>query len=94
MKKTVSAIASASLANWHVYLVRCKDGSLYCGITNDLKSRVQKHNDGTGAKYTRGRGPVELVYKRRMKTATEARIREFEIKQLKKADKEALICYT
>lgn len=76
---------------WYVYLLRCRDNSLYCGITNDVKARLQKHNDGTGAKYTRGRGPVVLVYKKKMKTATEARKREVEIKKLTKTEKEALI---
>jgi putative endonuclease len=47
--------------NWVVYLVRCCDDSLYCGITNDLPNRIKAHNKGTGAKYTRGRGPIELV---------------------------------
>ena len=47
--------------DWQVYLVRCVDQSLYCGITNDLKSRIEVHNAGKGAKYTRGRLPVELV---------------------------------
>ena len=76
---------------WFVYLLRCKDGSLYCGITNDFKARLKKHNDGTGAKYTRGRGPVELVWKKKMKTATDARKKEAEIKKLKKSEKEALV---
>ncbi len=76
---------------WSVYLLRCKDGSLYCGITNDLKARLKKHNDGTGAKYTRGRGPVELVWKKKMKTATDARKKEAEIKKLKKEEKERMI---
>jgi len=47
--------------NWVVYLLKCKDGTLYCGITNDLPKRITKHNDGKGAKYTKGRGPVTLV---------------------------------
>ena len=76
--------------SWSVYLLRCKDGSLYCGITNDLKARLKKHNDGTGAKYTRGRGPVELVWKKKMKTPTDARKKEAEIKKLKKSEKELL----
>ena len=46
---------------WTVYLVECSDGSLYCGISNDLDARIAKHNAGKGAKYTRGRGPVKLV---------------------------------
>lgn len=46
---------------WVVYLVECNDHSFYCGITNDLPSRIEVHNKGTGAKYTMGRGPVKLV---------------------------------
>jgi putative endonuclease len=46
---------------WVVYLLKCSDGSLYCGITNDMESRLSKHNSGKGAKYTRSRMPVELV---------------------------------
>ena len=79
---------------WFVYLLRCRDGSLYCGMTNNLDTRMKKHNDGTGAKYTRGRGPVELVYTEEQKTATAARKREAEIKKMTKADKERLICYS
>lgn len=76
---------------WFVYLLRCRDSSLYCGITNDVKARLKKHNDGTGAKYTRGRGPVELVWKKKMKTPTDARKKEAEIKKLKRVEKEQLI---
>ena len=63
-------------------------------MTNNLDTRMKKHNDGTGAKYTRGRGPVELVYAEEHKTATAARKREAEIKKMTKADKERLICYS
>ena len=75
---------------WIVYILRCQDGSLYTGITTDLSARLAKHNAGTGAKYTRGRGPVELVWSKKMKTGTEARKREAEIKGWSKAKKEAL----
>ena len=47
---------------WFVYLLRCGDGSLYCGITDDVSRRLEAHAAGKGAKYTRGRGPLELVY--------------------------------
>lgn len=46
---------------WHLYVLRCADGSLYCGITNDLPRRLAQHERGTGARYTRGRGPLKLV---------------------------------
>lgn len=56
-----SDVKSSRLKMWQVYLVRCRDGSLYCGITTNLDARVQTHNAGKGARYTRGRRPVVLV---------------------------------
>jgi putative endonuclease len=76
---------------WHVYLLRCRDGSLYCGITNDLKLRLAKHNAGTASKYTRARLPVRLAWSVRMKDGTAARKREYAIKRLTRAAKLRLI---
>ena len=76
---------------WCVYLVRCKDGSLYTGIAKDVAARVARHNAGTGAKYTRSRLPVTLAYEKKMKNETAARKREAAIKRLTKAEKEALL---
>jgi len=76
---------------WTVYLVRCADDSLYCGITTEVTRRVQAHNAGTGAKYTAGRRPVTLVYTEGGYTYSEALQREYHIKQLSKHAKEALI---
>ena len=76
---------------WYVYMLRCSDRTLYTGITNDLSARIRAHNAGTGAKYTRGRGPVELVYTEELPTHGEALRREYAIKQLKKEQKLALI---
>lgn len=76
---------------WFVYFVRCKDGSLYAGITKDTAARVERHNAGTGAKYTRSRLPVTLVYEKKMKTETAARKREAALKRLTKAEKEGLV---
>jgi putative endonuclease len=67
---------------WKVYLVRCSDKSLYCGISNDLKSRLIEHNSGKGAKYTRSRRPVELVGISPEMTKSEALKLEYRIKQL------------
>ena len=78
-------------ALWYVYLLRCGDGSLYCGITNALKERVQKHQAGRGAKYTRSHLPVRLVYKERAKTKGAALKREYALKKLSRAAKEALV---
>ena len=76
---------------WHVYIVRCSDNSLYTGLTNDLAARVAKHNSGAGAKYTRSRRPVRLVWHQKQKTGSAARKREAEIKGWTKAEKEKLI---
>jgi putative endonuclease len=54
---------AASPDLWFVYVVRCKDGSFYCGIAKDVKARIAEHNQGKGAKYTRGRGPVRVLVK-------------------------------
>jgi predicted GIY-YIG superfamily endonuclease len=76
---------------WHVYMVRCNDDSLYTGLTNDLAARVAKHNSGDGAKYTRSRRPVRLVWQEKQKTSSAARKREAEIKSWTKAEKERLV---
>ena len=76
---------------WSVYVLRCGDGTLYCGITNDLASRLAAHEAGKGAKYTRGRGPFELVYERRVRGKARALRVEHEIKQLSREEKLALI---
>jgi putative endonuclease len=67
---------------WVVYLIRCSDGSLYCGITNDLKNRLVAHNSGRGAKYTRSRTPVELVGASSEMTKSDALKLEYRVKQL------------
>lgn len=75
----------------YTYIVRCKDGSLYCGWTNNLEKRIESHNAGTGAKYTRSRHPVELVYYEEFETKEEAMSREYAIKQLTRQKKMELI---
>lgn len=75
----------------YVYILRCADGSLYTGWTNDLEKRVKTHNAGKGAKYTKTRLPVELVYYEEYEEKGEALSREFSIKKLKKTTKEKLI---
>lgn len=76
---------------YYTYFVRCADGSLYAGYTNDLNRRVEAHNAGKGAKYTRSRLPVLLVYSESFDEAREARSREWNLKRLTRAQKEALI---
>ena len=75
----------------YVYMLRCRDGSLYTGWTNDLEKRVRSHNAGTGGKYTRSRRPVELVYYETYETKVEAMRREYAIKQLTSDQKRKLI---
>lgn len=79
------------MPTWFVYMVRCGDGSLYTGITVDVEKRVALHNDGKGAKYTRARIPVKLVWSAEMQTATDARKAEVDLKRLSKKEKEELI---
>jgi len=76
---------------WVVYILLCSDNTLYTGITNDLDNRLDKHNKGTGAKYTRGRGPVTCVYKKDMDNKSSALKEEYRIKQLTKKNKLELI---
>ena len=75
----------------YAYMVRCADGSLYTGWTNDLARRVAAHNAGRGAKYTKSRRPVELCYAEAFATKEEAMRREAAIKRLSRAQKLALI---
>lgn len=74
-----------------VYMLRCKDDSLYTGWTNDLKHRLAMHNSGRGAKYTRGRGPLELVYSEELPDKEAALRRECAIKKLRREQKLALL---
>ena len=77
--------------SWYVYILECNDNSLYTGITNNLDKRITAHNSGKGAKYTKTRAPVRLVYKESYKTRKESLKREIEIKRLKRIEKLALI---
>jgi predicted GIY-YIG superfamily endonuclease len=82
---------TVSQEQWVLYVLRCADGSLYTGITNNLHRRMEQHNRGQGAKYTRGRGPVELVYAEACADRSEASKREYVIKQLSLQKKQQLI---
>lgn len=75
----------------YTYILECADGSLYCGWTNRLKERVQAHNAGRGAKYTKSRRPVTLVYYEEFDTKQEAMQREWAVKQLSRKEKLRLI---
>ena len=76
---------------WKLYLLRCGDGTLYCGITTDVTTRLEAHRCGKGAKYTRGRGPLELVYWEECGDHSAALKREIAVKRLTKPQKEELI---
>ena len=75
----------------YTYILKCKDGSLYTGWTNDLEQRVAAHNTGKGAKYTKARRPVELVYFEEFETKEQAMKREYAIKQMARKDKLELV---
>ena len=75
----------------YAYIVECADGTYYCGYTNDLEKRIETHNRGKGAKYTKPRLPVVLVYFEEFETKEEAMSREWHLKQLSHAQKQALI---
>jgi len=76
---------------WYVYIVECSDNTYYTGITNDIEKRLSKHNSGKGAKYTRKRGPVKLLWSTESENRSEASKLEYKIKKLKRIDKEKLI---
>lgn len=76
---------------WNLYILRCGDGSLYTGIAVDVERRLQMHRSGKGAKYTRGRGPLELVYREECEDHSAALKRELAVKALTKEEKENLI---
>lgn len=76
---------------WHVYILRCADNTLYTGITCDLARRLKQHNLGRGAKYTRGRGPVELAFAETCNDRSSASKREYALKQMTPEQKRRLI---
>ena len=75
----------------YTYILKCSDNTLYTGWTNNLEKRIKDHNDGNGAKYTKPRRPVELVYFEEFETKEEAMKREYAIKRLSRIQKELLI---
>ncbi len=75
----------------YTYILRCADGSLYTGWTNNLEKRIEQHNSGKGAKYTKGRRPVKLAYYEEFDTKEEAMKREREIKKMTRKEKETLL---
>ena len=78
-------------SSWYLYILRCGDGTLYTGITTDVEKRLAAHQAGKGAKYTRGRGPLELVYREVCATHSDALKRELEVKKLPRQEKEKML---
>ncbi len=78
-------------ASWHLYIVRAADGTLYTGIATDVERRLTEHREGRGAKYLRGRGPLELVYQRVVGERGEALKAEALVKAMPKVTKEELV---
>ena len=76
---------------WHVYILECADRTLYTGVAKDLPERIARHNEGAGAKYTRSRLPVKLVYKEIQQDRSAAQKREAAIKRMNRAAKAALV---
>ena len=76
---------------WYLYILRCGDGSLYTGITTDVEARLETHRSGKGAKYTRGRGPLELVYREECEDHSQALKRELAVKAMSREEKQKLI---
>ena len=78
--------------SWTLYILQCADNTLYTGITNDLPARISAHETGQGAKYTRGRSPLKLLYQESYENRSEATKRERAVKALSRAEKLKLIC--
>ncbi len=76
---------------WYIYILKCKDASLYTGITTDIERRVKEHNAGKGSKIVRAKLPAKLVYSEKAKDRSQASKREYEIKQMSREDKLVLI---
>jgi predicted GIY-YIG superfamily endonuclease len=76
---------------WYLYILRCADGTLYTGITTDVEARLEAHRSGKGAKYTRGRSPLELVYREECEDHSQALKRELAVKAMSREEKQKLI---
>ena len=87
-RKTEAPMAAAE---WVVYILECKDGTFYTGITNDLERRFKSHQNGKGARFTRVRRPLRLVYREAVTSRARALVREYEIKRMSRRRKEKLV---
>jgi len=84
-------MAGGNRMSYYVYILKCGDGTLYTGWTNNLEDRLTAHREGRGAKYTRGRRPLDLVYTEEHPSKSEAAKREYQIKSMTRRQKERLI---
>ena len=78
-------------STWHIYLLRCANGDLYTGISTDVRRRLQQHADNRGARSLRGKGPLQLVFRRAVGNRSQALRLEYRVKQLSRQQKEALV---
>jgi putative endonuclease len=90
-RKTARGSAWDGGARWMLYLLRCRDGTFYTGITTDLDRRLAQHQEGAASRYTRGRGPVRVVYRESCASRSEALKRERAVKALSRGKKERLV---
>ena len=90
-RETANLGRTTCMAVWYVYLLRCSDNSLYCGVTTDLERRVHEHTEGIGCRYTRSRRPVRIVWSSETSGKSEAYKEEYRIKRMGKIAKEALV---
>jgi predicted GIY-YIG superfamily endonuclease len=91
MQAKEGKVSKKSKEKWFLYILKCNDRSLYTGITKDLERRIKMHSEGKGARYTRTRLPLEMVYQETCKNRTEALVRECAVKALPKLNKLALV---
>ena len=87
---TLAELAKTKEGSWCVYILKCRDDTLYTGITNNIEKRIEDHEKGIGAKYTKGRGPFEIIFKEIHPNRSLASKKESEIKKLSKKEKLAL----
>jgi putative endonuclease len=80
-----------TVSDWSLYLLRCADGRLYTGISNNVEERLRAHETGTGAKFTRGKSPLKLVFTRVVGNRSMASKLEYRVKKMRRRDKEKLI---
>ena len=90
-EKAESEEEAAEREKWFLYIVECRDGAFYTGITKDVERRIKVHNAGRGGSFTRARRPVKKIYQETMLSRTEALVREYAIKILSRREKESLI---